>query len=143
MADRALTGEPEQSASKRSRENAYYERYVLIQVTCNMNAKGQTWNQGRIQRVAIGAIAPPRTTENNFIHHEFCQSENNIRDIRSFWRPLFCHSSVVKYTSCLLQYFVSLAVMRTDSQARTQGGGCRRCIPSPDLKRCWHDTWFH
>ena len=37
--------EPEQSASERSRENAYYERYFSIQITCNMNAKGQTWNE--------------------------------------------------------------------------------------------------
>jgi len=43
--DRTLMNEPEQSASKRSRENAYYERYCFIQVTCNMNAKGQTWNE--------------------------------------------------------------------------------------------------
>ena len=28
---------------------------------------------------------------------------------------------------------------RSCVQARTQGG----CIPPPDLKRCWHDTWFH
>ena len=27
--------------------------------------------------------------------------ENNIRDIRQFCCPLFCHSSVVKYTSLL------------------------------------------
>jgi len=27
-------------------------------------------------------------------------------------------------------------------QTRTQGG-CRGCIPPPDPKRCWHDTWFH
>jgi len=30
-------------------------------------------------------------------------SENNIRDIRPLCRPLFCHSSVVKHTSSLLQ----------------------------------------
>ena len=29
--------------------------------------------------------------------------ENSIRDIRPFCRPLFCHSSDVKYTSYLLQ----------------------------------------
>ena len=29
-------------------------------------------------------------------------SENGIRDIRPFFRPLFSHSNVVKYTSCLL-----------------------------------------
>jgi len=28
-----------------SRENVYYERYCSMQVTCNMNAKGQTWNE--------------------------------------------------------------------------------------------------
>jgi len=41
----AVMDEPEQSASERSRENAYYERYFSIQITCNMNAKGQTWNE--------------------------------------------------------------------------------------------------
>ena len=30
-------------------------------------------------------------------------SENSIRDMRPFCRPLFRHSSVVKYTSALLQ----------------------------------------
>jgi len=34
-----------ESASEGSRENAYYERYCFIQVTCNMNAKVQTWNE--------------------------------------------------------------------------------------------------
>jgi len=37
--------EPEKKASERNRENAYYERYCFIQVTCNMNAKDQTWNE--------------------------------------------------------------------------------------------------
>jgi len=32
-----------------------------------------------------------------------CNSENNIRDIRPFCCALFCHSSVVKYASTLLQ----------------------------------------
>jgi len=30
-------------------------------------------------------------------------SENSIRDIGPFCRPLFCHSSVVKHTSSVLQ----------------------------------------
>ena len=38
-------GEPEQNASERNRDNAYYERYCFIQVTCNMITKGQTWNE--------------------------------------------------------------------------------------------------
>jgi len=33
----------------------------------------------------------------------FYISENNIHDIRSFCRPLFCHSIVMKYISSLLQ----------------------------------------
>jgi len=28
-----------------SRENAYYKRGCFIHVTCNMNAKGQAWNE--------------------------------------------------------------------------------------------------
>jgi len=46
---------------------------------------------------------PATTCEGNFIHQNFCNLENNIRDIRPFCRPLFCHSSVVKYSSFLLQ----------------------------------------
>jgi len=35
-------------------------------------------------------------------------SENNFRDIRPFWRPLFCHSSVVKEDP---GYFISFIVV--------------------------------
>ena len=45
LTTRALTDKPEQSAREWSLENAYYERHFLIKVTCNMNAKGQTWNE--------------------------------------------------------------------------------------------------
>jgi len=63
-----------------------------------------TQNQGRIQEGATGAIAPPKTCESIFIHHNFRNSENNIGDISPFRRLFFCHSSsVVKYTSSLLQ----------------------------------------
>jgi len=53
---------------------------------------------------------PPKTYESNFIYHDFLQFENSICDIRPFCRPLFCHSSFVKYT---LSY-ISEAVMRLD-----------------------------
>ena len=33
----------------------------------------------------------------------FYNSENSVRDLRPFCRPLFCHSSVLKYTWSLLQ----------------------------------------
>ena len=60
-------------------------------------------NRGESRGGAIGAIAPPTTYESNFIHNDFCSLENNIPDIRPFCRPLFCHSSVVNFTSSLLQ----------------------------------------
>ena len=45
---------------------------------------------------------PYKSYESNFIHRNLCNSENSIRAITSFCRPLFCHSSIVKYTSPLL-----------------------------------------
>jgi len=59
--------------------------------------------QWQIQRGAIAPIAPlkpMKVTSFTMILHN---SENSIRDIRPFCRQLFCHSSVVKYTSSLLQ----------------------------------------
>ena len=44
-----------------------------------------------------------KSTKVTFFTMILYNSDNSIRDIRSFWRPLFCHSSIVKYTSCLLQ----------------------------------------
>jgi len=49
------------------------------------------------------AIAPLNPTKVSLFTMILYNSENNIRDIRPFCRPLFCHSSVVKYTSSLLQ----------------------------------------
>jgi len=51
-----------------------------------------------------GGISPPKTYETNFIHHGITIRKNRFRDIRPFCRLLFCHSSVVKYTSSLLQW---------------------------------------
>jgi len=46
---------------------------------------------------AIGAIALPlKSTKAIFFSMILHNSENNIRDIRPFRRPLFCHRSVVK-----------------------------------------------
>jgi len=56
--------------------------------------------------------------------------------------PLECHQSakvrtVVVWETCKRKSQSSTC----PRQARTQGG-CRGC-PPPDLKRCWHGTWFH
>jgi len=52
---------------------------------------------------AIGSIAPPKIYESNFFTMILYKSENSIRDIKPFCRPLLCHSSFVKYTSSRLQ----------------------------------------
>jgi len=49
-----------------------------------------------------GAIAPLKPTKETFFTKILYNPENSIRDVRPFRHPLFCHSSVVKYTSCLL-----------------------------------------
>ena len=49
---------------------------------------------------AIPPVKPARVTVFTIILYN---SENSIQDIRLFCRPLFCHSSVVKYTSSLLR----------------------------------------
>ena len=50
-----------------------------------------------------GRSAHRKTYESNLFHHDLYNSENSIRSMRLFYRPLFCHSSVVTYTSLLLQ----------------------------------------
>jgi len=58
--------------------------------------------QGRIRGGTIGAIASLKTYESNFIHHYFVQlCKRRLRYEAILRRPLFCHSSVVKYTSSL------------------------------------------
>jgi len=59
-------------------------------------------HQGRIQ----GGDHPPITYESNFFPIILYTSENSICDIRLFCRPMFYHSSVVKYA------FISLTVAK-------------------------------
>ena len=62
----------------------------------------QTQDRGG-SREAIGAIIPPKTYVSNFFTMILYNSENSIRDLRPFCRPLFYHSSVVKYSSSLME----------------------------------------
>jgi len=62
-----------------------------------------TQNQRRIQGGRLGRSLPLKPTKVYLFTIIFYNSENNIRDISPFCRLLFCHSSVVKYTSSLLQ----------------------------------------
>ena len=52
---------------------------------------------------AIGAISPLKPTKVNLFTMILYNSQNSIRYIRPCCRPLFCHGSVVKCTSSLLQ----------------------------------------
>jgi len=50
-----------------------------------------------------GAISPLKPTKVTLFIMILYNSENSICDLRPFCRPFFCHSSLVKYTSSLLQ----------------------------------------
>jgi len=50
-----------------------------------------------------GAIAPSKTYKVTLFTMILYNLDNSIRDIRPFCHPLFCHGSVVKYSSSLLQ----------------------------------------
>jgi len=52
---------------------------------------------------AIEGIALPKTYESTLFTLIEYNSENSIRNTRLFCHPLFCHRSVVKYTSSLLK----------------------------------------
>jgi len=51
-----------------------------------------------------GDRPPPKTYKLTLFTIIVYNSENSIRNTRPFCRPLFCHSSVVKCTSYLLQW---------------------------------------
>ena len=64
-----------------------------------INRDSEQWrSQGRGER--LPSLKPKKITLFIMI---FYNSENSFRDLRPFCRPSFCHSSVVKYTSPLLQ----------------------------------------
>jgi len=54
-------------------------------------------------RGAIGTNAPLKPTEVTLLIIILYNSEYSIRGLRPIYHPLFCQSSVVKYTSSLLQ----------------------------------------
>ena len=72
------------------------------------------WKQGRIQGSDWGDRTPPHVKPKKVT---FCtmllyNSENSIRYLKPFCRPIFCHSSVLKYNLS----WSSEHLMRLDSQ---------------------------
>jgi len=61
---------------------------------------GQGWIHGEL----LGRLSPLKSTKVTLFTMILYNSENSIHDIRSFCRPLFCHSSVVKYRLLHLSY---------------------------------------
>jgi len=51
----------------------------------------------------LGRSLPLKPTQVTLFTMILYNWENSIRDIRPFFHPLFCHSSVAKYPSSLLQ----------------------------------------
>jgi len=84
----------------------YFKRFPLgfdvLRANKNMKVvtkeSNSASNQGRIQE---GAIVPLKLTKVTLFTIILYNSENS--DIRPFCSPLLCHSSVVQYTSSLLQ----------------------------------------
>ena len=73
-------------------------------------------------------------------------SENNIRDIRLFYRPLFSHSSAVKYTSTLLQQRTRSETWLLDeyywNHPPNLTGWIRPCLSVLCSVRCLEDITF-
>jgi len=59
-----------------------------------------------MQGEEIGAIPPLKPTKVTLYTIIFYNSENSIRDVNSFCRPLFCHRS------CFEVNFISLTVVK-------------------------------
>ena len=72
----------------------------LMCFSSSQTVKKQSWKQGRIQGEVIGAMAPLKPKKVILFIMILYNSENNIRDIRPFCRPLLCHSHVVKSQPC-------------------------------------------
>jgi len=75
-------------------------------------------SQGRIQGGPLPQLPRLKPTKVALFNMILCNSKNTILHIRLFCRLLFCHSSIVKYTSFPLNS--SEAVMRFDYQIFTK-----------------------
>jgi len=90
------------------RRNGFEGKFKLQQRTCRLFCQREKhkcciwmgWARGGSR---TGRSSPPKTCESIFFTMNLYNPENSIRDTRAFCRPLFCHNSVVKYTSSLLQ----------------------------------------
>jgi len=90
-------------------------------------------------RLGRSTLKPMKVT---FFTTIIYNSENNIRNIRSFCRPIFCYSSVVKYTSTLLQ---TKPVMRLDCQIllKSPPTFTGRICPWAGAHYFWYFLTFH
>ena len=88
-----------------------------------------------------GTIAPPlKPTKVTLFTMIFYHSVNSIHDISPFCRPLLCHSSVVKYTSSLLQErsrYETWLPNITETAPPKLTGWIRPCIDKPLTNNCF------
>ena len=92
-------------------------------------------SQGRIHWGAIGAIAPLKLKKVTLFSMILYNSENNVRNVRPFCRPQFCHSSVVKYTSSLAQKQSCYKAWRPNITEITPLNLLAVCTPATSLIR--------
>jgi len=104
---------------------------ALKQMALSLFAKCNRGTRGGSRGGVIGAIAPRKTEKVTFFAVIFYNSENNTRDTRTFCRPLFCRSCVVKYTSSVLQQW---------TRNKTQLPNITEIAPPPKLTG-WIRHW--
>ena len=69
----------------------------------NENLRRRDHRSGAGPEVAVAS--PPKTYESKFFRGDFEQFGKQDSRYKAILRPLFCHSSVLKYTSSLLQWW--------------------------------------
>jgi len=84
------------------RDKAFFIYVGKLKTLCANNPFPVSLNQEQIQGGNWGDH-PPKTYESNFFHYDFVHFGKQHLRLRPVCHPLFCHSSVVKYTSSLLQ----------------------------------------
>jgi len=84
-------------------ENGWMQWLLVRYLKVNLNDEILPLSSGLIPPGAAWGDRSPETYESNFFQHNFVQFGKDIRELKPFCCPLFCHSNVVKYTSSLLQ----------------------------------------
>jgi len=68
---------------------------MFMAASTKLRIIGRHFSAGGVPVGAIGAIATTKLTKLTLFSMILYNSDNSIRDMRTFCHPLFCHSSVM------------------------------------------------